>query len=108
MVLGHKVNGALIAIVLRYRMMRHLAVCAALFCAFQPSAHATTLLPSQEEHDLVTVKTCRDHEILSSLKSATLNAQPRRHRVRDRTRVSCSSRHSASLRRKTTSAAARR
>jgi hypothetical protein len=51
-------------------MMRHLAVCAALFCAFQLSAHATTLLPSQEEHDLVTVKTCRDHEVLSSLKAA--------------------------------------
>ena len=34
------------------------------------SAHATTLLPSQEEHDLVTVKTCRDHEVLSSLKAA--------------------------------------
>ena len=70
MVLGDKVNGTLIAIGLRYGMMRHLAVCAALFCAFQLSAHATTLLPSQVEHDLVTVKTCRDHEVLSSLKAA--------------------------------------
>ena len=70
MVLGDKVNGALIAIALRCRMMRHVVVCAALFCAFQLSAHATTLLPSQEEHDLVTVKTCRDHEVLSSLKAA--------------------------------------
>jgi hypothetical protein len=69
-VLGDKVNGALIVIVLRYRMMRHLAVCAALFCAFQLSAHAGALLPSQEEQDLVTVKTCRDHEVLTSLKSA--------------------------------------
>jgi len=69
-VLGDKVNGALIAIVLGYGMMRHLAVCAALFCAFQPSAHARPLLPSQEEHDLVTVKTCRDHELLTSLKAA--------------------------------------
>jgi hypothetical protein len=69
-VLGDKVNGALIAIVLRYGMMRHFVICAALFCAFQLSAHATTLLPSQEEHDLVTVKTCRDHEVLSSLKAA--------------------------------------
>jgi len=51
-------------------MMRHLAVCAALFCAFQLSAHAGALLPSQEEQDLVTIKTCRDHEVLSSLKSA--------------------------------------
>ena len=51
-------------------MMRHLVVCAALFCAFQLSAHAGALLPSQEEHDLVTVKTCRDHEVLSSLKAA--------------------------------------
>ena len=51
-------------------MMRHLAVCAALFCAFQLSAHAGALLPSQEEHDLITVKTCRDHEVLSSLKAA--------------------------------------
>ena len=70
MVLGDKVNGALIAIGLRYGMMRHLAVCAALFCAFQLSAHAGALLPSQEEHDLITVKTCRDHEVLSSLKAA--------------------------------------
>ena len=69
-VLSDKVNGALIAIVLRCRMMRHFVVCAALFCAFQLSANAATLLPSQEEHDLVTVKTCRDHEVLSSLKSA--------------------------------------
>jgi hypothetical protein len=69
-VLGDKVNGALIAIVLRCRMMRHFVICAALFCAFQLSAHATTLLPSQEEHDLVTVKTCRDHEVLTSLKAA--------------------------------------
>ena len=51
-------------------MMRNLVVCAALFCAFQLSAHAATLLPSQEEHGLVTVKTCRDHEVLSSLKAA--------------------------------------
>jgi hypothetical protein len=51
-------------------MMRHLVVCAALFCAFQLSAHAGALLPSQEEQDLVTVKTCRDHEVLSSLKAA--------------------------------------
>ena len=70
MVLGDKVNGALIASGLRYGMMRHLAVCAALFCAFQPSAHAGALLPSQEEQDFVTVKTCRDHEVLSSLKAA--------------------------------------
>ena len=70
MVLGDKVNGTLIAIGLRYGMMRHLAVCAALFCAFQLSAHAGALLPSQEEQDLVTIKTCRDHEVLSSLKSA--------------------------------------
>jgi len=69
-VLGDKVNGVLIAIGLRYDMMRHLAVWAALFCAFQLSAHAATLLPSQEEHDLVTVKICRDHEVLSSLKAA--------------------------------------
>jgi hypothetical protein len=69
-VLSDKVNGALIAIVLRCRMMRHFVVCAALFCAFQLSANAATLLPSQEEHDLVTVKTCRDHEVLSSLKAA--------------------------------------
>ena len=68
-VLSDKVNGALIAIVLRCRMMRHFVVCAALFCAFQLSANAATLLPSQEEHDLVTVK-CRDHEVLSSLKAA--------------------------------------
>ena len=59
MVLGDKVNGVLIAIGLRYDMMRHLAVWAALFCAFQLSAHAGALLPSQEEHDLITVKTCR-------------------------------------------------
>ena len=51
-------------------MMRHLAVWAALFCAFQLSAHAAALLPSQEEQDLITVKTCRDHEVLSSLKAA--------------------------------------
>ena len=51
-------------------MMRHFVVCAALFCAFQLSAHAGALLPSQEEQDLVTIKTCRDHEVLSSLKSA--------------------------------------
>jgi hypothetical protein len=69
-VLGDKVNGALIAIVLRYRMMRHSVICSALFCAFQLSAHATTLLPSQEEHDLATVKICRDHEVLTSLKAA--------------------------------------
>jgi hypothetical protein len=69
-VLGDKVNGTLIAIGLRYGMMRHLAVCAALFCAFQLSAHAGAFLPSQEEQDLVTIKTCRDHEVLSSLKSA--------------------------------------
>jgi hypothetical protein len=69
-VLGDKVNGALIAIGLRYGMMRHLAVWAALFCAFQISAHAGALLPSQEGQDLVTVKTCRDHEVLSSLKAA--------------------------------------
>jgi hypothetical protein len=68
-VLSDKVNGALIAIVLRCRMMLHFVVCAALFCAFQLSANAATLLPSQEEHDLVTVK-CRDHEVLSSLKAA--------------------------------------
>jgi hypothetical protein len=69
-VLDERVNGALIAIVLRCRMMRHLGVCAALLCAFQLSAHAATLLPSQEEHDLVTIKTCRDHKVLSSLKAA--------------------------------------
>ena len=56
MVLGDKVNGVLIAIGLRYDMMRHLAVWAALFCAFQLSAHAGALLPSQEGQDLVTVK----------------------------------------------------
>ena len=50
--------------------MRLLIVCAALFCDFQLSAHAATLLPSQEEHDVVTIKTCRDHEVLSSLKAA--------------------------------------
>jgi hypothetical protein len=69
-VLGDKVNGALIEIVLCHRMMRHSVIYAALFCAFQLSAHATTLLPSQEERDSVTVKTCRDHEVLSSLKAA--------------------------------------
>ena len=62
-VLSDKVNGALIK-------MRHLIVYASVFCAFQLSAHAATLLPSQEKHDLVTVKTCRDHEVLSSLKAA--------------------------------------
>ena len=51
-------------------MMRHFVLCAAVFCAFQLSAHASTLLPSQEEHDLVTIKTCRDHEFLTSLKAA--------------------------------------
>src|SRR3981189_2348031 len=51
-------------------MIRNLVVCAALFCAFQLSANAATLLPSQEEHDLVTIKTCRDHEVLSSPKAA--------------------------------------
>ena len=60
-VLSDKVNGALIK-------MRHLIVYASVFCAFQLSARAATLLPSQEKHDLVTVKTCRDHEVLSSLK----------------------------------------
>ena len=37
---------------------------------FQQSAHASTLSSSQKEHDLVTVKTCRDHEVLTSLKAA--------------------------------------
>jgi len=54
----------------RWRLMRLLIVYAALFCDFQLSAHAATLLPSQEEHDVVTIKTCRDHEVLSSLKAA--------------------------------------
>jgi hypothetical protein len=51
-------------------MMKLFFVYAALFCGFQLSAHAATLLPSQEENDLVTIKTCRDHEVLSSLKAA--------------------------------------
>jgi hypothetical protein len=51
-------------------MMRHLVVCAALLSAFELSAHAATLLPSQKERDLVTIKTCRDHGVLSSLKAA--------------------------------------
>ena len=50
--------------------MRQLVVCAALLLVFQLRAHAETLLPSQEEQGLVTIKTCRNHEVLSSLKTA--------------------------------------
>ena len=51
-------------------MMKRLIVSAALFCASQLNAASAQLLPSQEDHDLITVKTCRDHEVLSSLKAA--------------------------------------
>jgi hypothetical protein len=54
--------------------MRHLVVCAVLLSAFQLSAHAAALLPSQDEHDLITVKTCRDHGVLTSLKAAVDNS----------------------------------
>ncbi len=70
MVSGDEVNGALIAVALRCGMMKHFVVSAAVLWASQLSADAAPLLPSQEDQDLITVKTCRDHEVLSSLKAA--------------------------------------
>lgn len=52
-------------------MRRHLAFA---FLLYAFNAHGAMLLPSQEEPDLVTVKTCRDHEVLSSLKAAVDNS----------------------------------
>ena len=69
MVSGDEVNGTLIAVALGCGMMKHLVVSAALFCA-SLGVNAAPLLPSQEDQDLITVKTCRDHEVLSSLKAA--------------------------------------
>jgi hypothetical protein len=51
-------------------MMKRLTVSAALFFGSQLSVVAASLLPSQEDQDFITVKTCRDHEVLSSLKAA--------------------------------------
>ena len=62
--------------------MRQLVVCAALLLVFQLRAHAETLLPSQEEQGLVTIKTCRNHEVLSSLKTAIAG---KRYLLRGRT-----------------------
>jgi hypothetical protein len=52
--------------------MRHLlvVVTATVLWVLQLSAHAATLLPSQEQQELVTVKTCRDSEVLSTLQAA--------------------------------------
>ena len=73
MVSGDEVNGTLIAVALGCGMMKHLVVSAALFCA-SLGVNAAPLLPSQEDQDLITVKTCRDHEVLSSLKAAIDNS----------------------------------
>ena len=70
MVSGDEVNGALIAVALRCGMMKHFVVSAAVLWASQLSAVAASLLPSQEDQDFITVRTCRDHEVLSSLKAA--------------------------------------
>src|SRR4051794_11006700 len=74
MVSGDEVNGALIAVALRCGMMKHFVVSAAVLWASQLSVDAASLLPSQEDQDFITVRTCRDHEVLSSLKAAIDNS----------------------------------
>ena len=46
------------------------SVSATVWWVLQLGAHAATLLPSQEQQKLVTVETCRDREVLSTLQAA--------------------------------------